>query len=215
MGRWIFWGVFISGLLLTYGLRESLSAEQLQNTLAQWGWWAPLIFFIAYAVLSTFGFPGALLTLTGGFLFGLWWGTLLNLSAATLGATWAFLLARLLGREWVASRDSKLFQKILKGVEREGWRFVMLVRLIPLFPFNLTNYAFGLTPLSLGQYVWATAVFMIPGCFAYTYLGTLGQSALTDSHSTFVSRLLLGFGLIVLLLMLPTLLKRWRRLDEL
>ena len=88
--------------------------------------------------------------MVGGALFGPLWGTLWNLSGATLGATLAFAIARYLGADWVARRAGERLVRLIRGVEEEGWRFVAFVRLVLLFPFNLVNYAFGLTRIGLG-----------------------------------------------------------------
>ncbi len=114
-------------------------------------------------------------TLAGGVLFGPFYGTLYNLAGATLGATLAFLLARYLAYDWVARRSGKRLRQLVEGVESEGWRFVAFVRLVPMFPFNLLNYALGLTKIPLAHYVITTLLFMAPGGAAYTYLGYAGR----------------------------------------
>ncbi|WPL16611.1 SNARE associated Golgi protein [Thiorhodovibrio winogradskyi] len=102
---------------------------------------APLSFIGLYALATLLFLPGAVLTLAGGKLFGPLWGTLYNLLGATLGATMAFLIARHLAGDWVRTRAKGLIARLMQGVEAEGWRFVAFTRLVPLFPFNLLNYA--------------------------------------------------------------------------
>ena len=114
--------------------------------------------------------PARILSLLGGALFGPVWGTLWNLLGALLGATLAFLIARSVGAEWVAQRLGGRLRRLVEGVEAEGWRFVALMRLVPLVPFNLLNYALGLTRISLRAYILASAVCMLPGAVAYTWL---------------------------------------------
>lgn len=91
--------------------------------------------------------PGSLLTIKGGCLFGIFWGSVYVLIAATLGAIGAFLLGRYLSRDWVCRKLGKnpKFQAIDRAVAQEGWKIVLLTRLSPVFPFNLLNYAFGVT----------------------------------------------------------------------
>ena len=89
----------------------------------------------------------------------------------------AFLVARYLASDWVAARSGGRLRQLIHGVETEGWRFVAFVRLVPLFPFNLLNYALGLTRIRFSHYLIATYVCMLPGAFAYTYLGYAGREA--------------------------------------
>ncbi|PLS68571.1 MAG: TVP38/TMEM64 family protein [Cyanobacteria bacterium M5B4] len=144
-------------------------------TISALGWLAPLA-FIAIYTLATIGFvPGSLLTLGAGILFGVIWGSVYVLIGATLGAIGAFLLGRYLVRGWVSSKiaQSPKFQGIDRAVAQEGLKIVLLTRLSPLFPFNLLNYAFGITAVSLKDYV-IGSVGMIPGTVLYVYVGSLG-----------------------------------------
>lgn len=99
-----------------------------------------------------------------------------------MGAALAFLIARYLSAAWMARRAGPRLQRLNDGVAAEGWRFVAFVRLVPLFPFNLLNYALGLTRISFVSYVLASWVFMLPGAFAYTWLGHAGREALTGGQ---------------------------------
>ena len=139
-----------------------------------------VLFALVYAVAAVLLLPGSVLTLAGGAVFGLLPGFVTVLLGATLGAALAFLVSRHLARrrveKWIESRPS--FSAIDRAVEKEGWKIVFLTRLSPVFPFNFQNYAYGLTRVSLWQYTLASLVGMIPGCFMYVYLGTLGKSSL-------------------------------------
>ena len=101
--------------------------------------------------------------LAGGALFGPILGSVLNLLGATIGATIAFVLARYVAGDWVARKGAGRLKQLITGVEAEGWRFVAFVRLVPLFPFNLTNYALGLTRIGLLPYVVTSLLCMAPG----------------------------------------------------
>ena len=108
-----------------------------------------------YAVACVFAIPGSLLTLGGGFLFGIGPGILYVSVGATLGATLAFLVGRYVLRQWIVEKvgNNLKFQALDEAVRREGWKMVLLVRLCPIFPFPVTNYGFGITRVSLKEYV--------------------------------------------------------------
>ncbi len=137
---------------------------------------APIAFIAIYIAACVLFIPGSILTIGGGGLFGLVWGSIYASIAATLGATAAFAVGRYLARDWVARRlqDNPRFAAIDRAVAREGWKIVALTRLSPAFPFNLLNYAFGLTSVRLGDYVIASWAGMIPGTVLYVYLGSIG-----------------------------------------
>lgn len=133
------------------------------------------IAFIALYIIATVAFlPGSILTLGAGVVFGVVWGSLYVFIGATLGATAAFLVGRYLARGWVAQKiaDNKNFAAIDQAVGREGLKIVLLTRLSPIFPFNLLNYAFGITGVSLRDY-FIGSVGMIPGTIMYVYIGSL------------------------------------------
>ncbi len=133
------------------------------------------IAFIALYIIATVAFfPGSILTLGAGVIFGAVLGSLYVFIGATLGATAAFLVGRYLARGWVADKiaDNKKFAAIDQAVGREGLKIVLLTRLSPIFPFNLLNYAFGITGVSLKDY-FIGSVGMIPGTIMYVYIGSL------------------------------------------
>ncbi|MCU0539902.1 MAG: TVP38/TMEM64 family protein [Desulfobacterales bacterium] len=134
------------------------------------------IFFIGLYILAcVFMLPGSVLTLGAGVIFGVLNGAITVLIGATLGATCAFLTGRYLARNWVARRiaGNEKFKAVDEAVGREGWKIVLLTRLSPIFPFNLLNYAYGVTQVRLRHYILASAVGMIPGTAMYVYLGSL------------------------------------------
>jgi uncharacterized membrane protein YdjX (TVP38/TMEM64 family) len=143
------------------------------------GPWGPVIFVGLYIVATVAFVPGSVLTLGAGALFGVGFGSILVSTAATLGATAAFLVGRYLARDWVARRIAghATFATIDRAVAAEGWKIVGLTRLSPVFPFTLLNYAFGLTRVSLRDYVLASWIGMIPGTVMYVYVGTLIRAA--------------------------------------
>jgi len=146
----------------------------------------------------------------GGALFGPVVGTLYNLTGATIGATLAFLVARYLASEWVEQKTGGRLKQLKEGIESEGWRFVAFVRLVPLFPFNLLNYALGLTRIKLWHYVVASYLCMLPGAIAYTYLGYAGREAIAGSEGL-IQKGLLALALLATVAFLPRLIKHLRR----
>jgi len=190
--------------------RPVLDATNFQQQIQSLGSSAPLAFIALFALATVTFLPGALFGLAGGALFGPLWGTVWNLIGATLGATLAFLAARYIAGDWVARRAGGRLKELLDGVDAEGWRFVTFVRLVPLFPFNLLNYALGLTGIRLGHYILASLLAMIPGTIAYTWLGYAGREAAAGSE-TAVRNLLLALGLLAVVAFLPRLLRRFRQ----
>ena len=172
--------------------------------------WAPAAYVAVFAVGTVLFLPGSLFALAGGMLFGPVWGAVLNLAGATIGATAAFLLARYLAGDWVARTAGARLKRLIEGVEAEGWRFVGFIRLVPLFPFNLTNYALGLTRIGLLPYVVASLICMAPGAVAYTWLGYAGRETLTGNASA-LRYALLALGLLAAIAFLPRLIGRVRK----
>jgi len=161
----------VAGIALAIINREQFDAVALEQWVNSAGMAGPLVFMLIYAIGTVLFLPGSVLTLAGGAIFGPVLGTLYNLTGATIGATIAFLIARYLAAEWVERKTGGRLKKLKQGVEGEGWRFVAFVRLVPLFPFNLLNYALGLTRIKLWHYIIASYICMLPGAVAYTYLG--------------------------------------------
>lgn len=137
---------------------------------------APLAFIAIYILACVLFVPGSILSIGAGAVFGLFWGAIYVSIGATLGASAAFLVGRYLARDWVARKieSNPRFKAIDDAVAREGWKIVGLTRLSPVFPFNLLNYAYGLTRVSLRDYFLASWIGMIPGILLYVYIGSLG-----------------------------------------
>jgi uncharacterized membrane protein YdjX (TVP38/TMEM64 family)/rhodanese-related sulfurtransferase len=206
--------VLFLGLLAAVTLaiiyRDQFDAAALEAWVRDAGPVAPLLFMLLYALAAVLFLPGSVLTLAGGALFGPVLGTLYNLTGATLGATLAFLIARYLASDWVAEKTGGRVKQLINGVEGEGWRFVAFVRLVPLFPFNLLNYALGLTRLRLLHYIIATYLFMLPGAIAYTYLGYAGREAVAGGEGM-IQKGMLALALLAVVAFLPRLIGNLRR----
>lgn len=134
-----------------------------------------IVFAALYILACVFFIPGSLLTLGAGSIYGVVTGSILVSVSSTLGATTAFLVGRYFARNWIAKKieGNARFTAIDDAVAKEGWRIVGLTRLSPIFSFNLLNYAYGLTRVSLREYFLASWIGMMPGTVLYVYLGSL------------------------------------------
>jgi len=189
--------------------RDQFDAAALQAWVEGAGAAGPVVFMALYALATVLFLPGSVLTLAGGALFGPAWGTLWNLTGATLGASLAFLVARYLGADWVTRRAGPRLQRLNDGVTSEGWRFVAFVRLVPVFPFNLLNYALGLTRIPFLAYVLASWIFMLPGAIAYTWLGFAGREALAGGEGM-IRNILIALALLAAVAFLPRFMRKLR-----
>ena len=202
--------LLVGAVALAFAYRGRLDVGALETWVSGAGAAGPLLFIGLYAAATVLFLPGSVLTLAGGALFGPLWGTLYNLTGATLGAGLAFLVARYLASDWVQNRLGGRAGRLLQGVEAEGWRFVAFTRLVPLFPFNLLNYALGLTRIPFLHYLAATLVFMLPGALAYTYLGFAGREAVAGSEGL-IQKGLIALALLAAVAFLPSLVARLRQ----
>jgi len=188
---------------------DQIDVATLDGWLGSLGLWAPFGYIALYAIATVILVPGVVFSLAGGALFGPFWGSILNLIGGTLGATLAFLAARYIAGGWVTRKAGGLLKRMIAGVDAEGWRFVAFVRLVPLFPYVLSNYALGLTHIPFHHYVIATFVRMAPAAVAYTWLGHAGREALAGETDA-VRYGLLALGLLATIVLLPRLIKRLR-----
>ena len=165
------------------------------------------LFILVYTIATLLGVPGTILTIAGGAVFGLFWGTLWSVVGATLGAIGAFWLARYLLRDWAKGRFRRhqALVSFHQAVLHKPLAFVLAVRFAPISPFNVVNFLFGLTPIDLRHYATGTFFGIIPGTLAYTWLGVTGEEALQGGdHLPFF----LALGMLSLLSLLPICLKK-------
>lgn len=203
--------VLAAGALLAraLGLGDLARLEGLarfKDAIDGYGAWAPVVFIAGYGVAEVFFVPGLPLTLLGGLAFGPLWGTVYVSAGSTLGAAAAFLLARHAMRgiveRWV-ERSPRL-QRLDAAVVEHGWRILMLTRLVPLFPFNLQNFAYGLTRIPFSTYVAVSWACMLPATVAYTLAaGALSEGG-RDPRRTLGSLAIAG-----VLIVAASLLPRW------
>ncbi|MGB7892926.1 MAG: TVP38/TMEM64 family protein [Microcoleus sp.] len=153
------------------------------------GWWGPVAFVATYNLATVLFVPGSVLTLGGGAIFGLWWGAVYVFAASILGAVFAFAIGRYLCRDRVVKymESHPKFKALDRAVSQQGLKIVFLTRLCPLFPFNLLNYALGITQVSLKDYVLGSFG-MIPGTIMYVYSGSLvGEVAAIGTQTVYAS----------------------------
>ncbi|OPJ57264.1 TVP38/TMEM64 family protein [Alkalithermobacter paradoxus] len=185
-------------LMRQFGLFQYISIENLQN-LKNWingfGIMGPIIYILLYSVAALFFLPGLPIALLAGFAFGPIMGALWAATGATIGGTLAFLVARYAARSmvegWVEGNEQ--FKKIDEGVEKQGWRMLMITRLVPVFPYNLQNFAYGLTKINLVTYIIVSFICMLPGAAAFTFMAGSIASGEGDMKKTFMY---LGIGAI-------------------
>jgi uncharacterized membrane protein YdjX (TVP38/TMEM64 family) len=201
--------IAVVGIARFTGLSEYVSLDGL-NSLRDWilsfGPLAPIIFILLYAVATVAFLPGTPLSLLAGLVFGPVLGTLWIVIGATIGATLAFLVGRYAARDlvegWTANNER--VRKLDEGVEKQGWRMLLITRLVPVFPFNLQNYAYGLTKIKLLTYVGLTSVCIIPGAAVYAFAGGSLANAREDITTTFVY-----LGVAAVLFVIISFIPRW------
>lgn len=190
--------LLIAAVLLCWLLFCRVSAEELQAAISLFGPLAPFAYMAAFALLPAFFFPVAVLALAGGLLFGLWLGSLYTFIGAMLNCALMFWLSRHAGRKQVErlvqEKLSDVWQRRLaRAGGQRGFMLLIILRLIPAVPYNLINYAFGLTNMPFGAYLLGSAIGIIPGTLVFI---NMGDKALEPGSASFY----LAIGLLILLL---------------
>ncbi|MBL4762337.1 MAG: TVP38/TMEM64 family protein [Gammaproteobacteria bacterium] len=201
--------ILLSLITLGFVYREHISVSTLQHWIEQAGIWGPIAFIVIYVIATVLFIPGSLLTLAAGAIFGPWLGGIYALAGATIGASLAFLLARFLMADWARKKTSGTLEKLTTGIDEEGWRFVAFVRLVPIFPFNVLNYALGLTRIPFMAYALTSFICMAPATVAYTWLGFAGREAVSGSKDN-VQNIIIALALLAAVIFLPRFIKRLR-----
>lgn len=169
MGKFGLFGIILIGIVgvRMTGLTEHLDQASLEAFINHYGSLAPLLFILIYAVAPSLFLPGLPITVAAGIIFGPFWGVVYSITGATCGAGVAFLISRYISGGFIERkmRGSK-WEKFHDSAEKNGWKIVAATRLIPFFPFNILNYAFGLTKISFFDYIITTFLCMLPGCIA-------------------------------------------------
>ena len=213
LGRLALLAALVAGMLAAWrwrglfdpaGLTAAIGGEPL----------APLAFTALHIAGSLFFVPRTLLALGAGLVFGMWWGLLWAALGSVAGAAAGFLVARYLGAGFVARAQPERLRALAIRAEKGGWRMVAVLRLVPVIPHSVTNYALGLTPVRLGPYVVGSLAGQLPLTIAYVDLGAAGGRALAGSAAWQHEVLwpsLIGLSALLLSLLVPALARRrWR-----
>lgn len=185
------------------GAIHYLERDALRASIQGYGALAPVLYMLLYAVAPALFLPGLPITIVGGILFGPFRGVVYTIISSTIGACVAFLVSRHIAREWIERKlRSPRWRRLDVGVEKHGWKIVAFTRLIPLFPFNLLNYAFGLTKIKFFHYAAATFIGMLPACIAFI---VFSNSLLEAVRGRISPEFIIGLGLIILVSMVPVL----------
>ena len=163
-------------VLRYYGITEHIRLEnvpKIKTWVESFGVIAPLVYVGLYLISTVFFLPGSPVTVLAGFVFGPLWGVFYASIASIISVACAFLVARYVARDLVEGwvKNNPQFRRIDEQVEEQGWRILMFTRLVPIFPFNLQNYAYGLTSIRFSTFVLISAIFMLPGTTAWVLLG--------------------------------------------
>lgn len=173
-----------------------------QQRVMHWGVWSAICYPLLYACCNVLLLPGGVLSVGGGFFFGLWWGFLIVLVGNVAGAAISFFISRWIGQHWLAGKllRNPAMAAFAPAVDREGWKLILLSQLHPLFPTSLLNYLYGLTQIRFRTCMLWVAIGQAPGLFLYTYLGTLGQLGIKmlrgRTHPRMIEFVWWGGGLI-------------------
>lgn len=207
--RILLFTLLVLGSLAVYLLRGQFDIDAVERWVAEHSITAPFLFIGLYVLLTILFFPSTLLSLAGGVLFGPLWGALYTQASAMLSATLSFITARYLAADWVENRLAGDLQRLKHGVEVKGWRFVLLLRIVPGLPFAMLNYALGLTRIRLLHFVSVTFACILPRVILYAYAGDAGRRAMAGKDIGIELPIILG--LFAFALALPYLLRRYKR----
>lgn len=202
--RLIVLAVVVVGATVVFAVLGGPSPTEIEDGIRRAGPAAPVAFVVLYAVLTVLVFPGSVLTIAGGIVFGTTLGTVLAVVGASLGSAGAYLVGRRLGREQVAKLAGSRIGPIDEWLERRGFVAVLYARLLPVVPFNILNYVAGVTSIRFRDYLLASVIGIVPGTFAYAALGGSFRDPTSPLFLTAV-------GLIVLLIAAGPFANRWLR----
>lgn len=201
----------IAGLRMA-GIQDYFDQDKLSLFIQNSGNLAPLIYILIYTFAPALFLPGLPITIVGGILFGPVWGVVYSIVGSTMGAGLAFLISRYVSSGIIESKlTGPKWIKLQDNVEVHGWKVVALTRLIPLFPFNLLNYAFGLTRIKFSHYIVTTFICMLPACIAFVVF----SSSLVDLFQGQISKeFIIGFALILLVSLFPVAYKFFKKKEK-
>lgn len=203
--KWLMLTILAIGLLVVVLNWKSLNPEQVKSWVEQAGIWAPVLFILMFALSALLMIPATVMVLTGSILFGPWWGSFYNLTGATLGAVLAFLVARYIARDWAMKKSGKKMRSIMESASREGWKFILVIRLTG-FPYFVLNYMLGVAPVRLWHFIIGTCLGLAPSMTAVTFAGHSGFDALSGGENP-VQKIGLAIAAIGVAVLIPILIK--------
>lgn len=216
-------GVIAAGIVVAWQLgvfeKLQLNAENLRAMEAWFeslGWIAPAVFIGIWIAACVFFLPGLPVTIVGGLVFGAAWGSVYSIFGSTLGATAAFLVGRYAARGMVEGliQKNSVLRRIDEGVDKQGWRMLMITRFVPVFPFNAQNYVYGLTKINVVTYALVSFICMLPACIMFNLLaGTIRKALLAGENwqsqiGPMITNLAIMGVILVLLSFIPKLIQR-------
>lgn len=205
-GQALVLGLVIAGIAAAWRWRGSLDPLDLA-ALVRSHPAAPLLFLALQVVASLTFVPRSLLGFAAGMVFGVWWGLLWAALGSVIGAVAGFLLARYVHAGLFERARWTRFTALLERAERGGWRMVTLIRLVPVIPHSLSNYALGLTRLSLGDYALGSLLGQLPLTIAAVELGAAGERAMRGAADWLLPTIV-GFVALALTVLIPALVRR-------
>ena len=172
IGKWL---LAAAAIVLIVWLSRSVfdvDANGIRRWILSFGFWAPAIYMLIYTIRPLVFFPASVLSIAGGLAFGAWQGTLYTIIGATLGAMLSFIIAKSVGKSLVRKEWTGNAGKIQSQMEQNGFLYVLLFRFIPVINFDLISYAAAFAKVRFGSFALATLIGIIPGTFAYNFLGS-------------------------------------------
>lgn len=165
--------IFIMLILIKTDILEYLkNRQELENLIKKLGVWGPLVYIGLYAIITATCISVLPLTLAGGIIFGAIYGIFYTIIGASIGLSLAFFIARYFARKTIEKRfgETEIFKKIDQGVKKEGWFILATTRLLPIFPFGIQNYVYGLTSIRYFEYIFFSTIFILPGTSVFVLL---------------------------------------------
>ncbi|MZQ75282.1 MAG: TVP38/TMEM64 family protein [Peptoclostridium sp.] len=185
------------------GMMRHCTSEGIKSYVNSCGMFGPIIYMVMFSVIPS----GAIIAIAGGMAFGMGLGTLYTMLGALIGATTAFYISRLLGRDFVMKLTRGRLRSFDDGVEKHGFKLILVMRLIPIIPFNLISFGAGLTKMNFRDYIMATVLGIVPGVIVFT---NLGDKAMDVKSPQFI----MAVGILLLLLVASYFFKRKVNMDE-
>ncbi|NWH08043.1 MAG: TVP38/TMEM64 family protein [Alphaproteobacteria bacterium] len=202
--------IFAIGLVAVFLNRDAIGAAEIIEWSRRHALWETLLAFLGLHILaSLFFIPRLFLGLAAGALFGVWMGTIVAIIGATLGGLAGFWIVRFVSSDTVHVEETPTIGPWLEKAEAFGWRFVLVVRLIPVLPHSLINYVFGLSRVTTLGYVIGSALGMLPTAIIYVNMGATGAEILSGRTQDYALLAVWGFGLLFISWFLPRLIRRF------